>query len=90
MKNNLLLLGAVGAGSYLAWRALRPRFDFRNKTVLITGGSRGLGLVMARQLVDVGARIGLIARDKDELTRAADAFALMERGEQFGKIVVTI
>src|SRR3954462_10473942 len=76
---NLLKLGAVGvAAGYVAWRALKPRYDFRNRTVLITGGSRGLGLVLARQLAAAGARLGLMARDQDELDRAA--YELRARG----------
>ena len=75
---NLLLLGAAGVGGYLAWQALKPRYDFGNRTVLITGGSRGLGLVLARQLADAGARLGLMARDQDELDRAA--YELRSRG----------
>lgn len=67
MNARYLLAGAAGLAGYMAWQALRPRFDFRGKTVLITGGSRGLGLVMARQLADAGTRIGIIARDGDEL-----------------------
>jgi len=47
---------------------------------LITGGSRGLGLVMAREFAREGARLALCARDVDELERArAD---LMKRGAQ--------
>jgi short-subunit dehydrogenase len=72
MNRNLLLLGAAGAAGYLTWRALKPRYDFRGKTVLITGGSRGLGLVLARQLARRGANLGIIARDQAELDRAAD------------------
>jgi NAD(P)-dependent dehydrogenase (short-subunit alcohol dehydrogenase family) len=40
--------------------------------VVISGGSRGLGLVLARQLAAEGARLTLIARDENELRRAAD------------------
>ncbi|MBD2259333.1 SDR family oxidoreductase [Pseudanabaena sp. FACHB-2040] len=36
----------------------------------MTGGSRGLGLVMARQLVEAGARLAICARDEAELERA--------------------
>ncbi len=46
-------------------------YSFKDKVVLITGGSRGLGLVLARQLVAQGARVGLCARDEAELQRAA-------------------
>lgn len=38
--------------------------------MLITGGSRGLGLVIARRLRAEGASLALIARDPDELARA--------------------
>jgi NAD(P)-dependent dehydrogenase (short-subunit alcohol dehydrogenase family) len=40
--------------------------------VVITGGSRGLGLVLARQLVDEGAHVTLLARDGAELDRARE------------------
>src|SRR5213076_3613419 len=38
--------------------------------VLITGGSRGLGLVLARRICAAGGKVALLARDNDELTRA--------------------
>lgn len=66
-------LGAIGLGVYLAARAMHSRssFDFEGKSVVITGGSRGLGLVLGRQLAGEGARVTLIARDQDELDRAS-------------------
>jgi NAD(P)-dependent dehydrogenase (short-subunit alcohol dehydrogenase family) len=80
---NLLILAALGVGALFAirtaiqlWRELQ--YSFNGKTVLITGGSRGLGLVMARQLIEQGARVAICARDGDELERArAD---LQQRG----------
>lgn len=68
-KSKLLGLGfAAGVG----WGLVRDarRISFRGKAVLITGGSRGLGLVLARQLGAEGARIALLARDAAELERA--------------------
>ena len=65
---------AVGAGVLLAaqmWRRRDP-YEFAGKSVLITGGSRGLGLVLARQLADEGAKLTLVARDEMELQRAID------------------
>src|SRR5260370_14881836 len=47
-----------------------PRFSFRDKIALITGGSRGLGLEIARQICARGGKVALIARDPDELARA--------------------
>jgi short-subunit dehydrogenase len=55
--------------------AQRSQYTFRNKVVLITGGSRGLGLVLARTLAERGALIGLIARDAEELARARETIA---------------
>jgi short-subunit dehydrogenase len=70
-----LLLGAAGLGTYLAVRgAVRAgrRMDLHGRTALITGGSRGLGLVIARQLADRGVRLVLCSREPDELQRASD------------------
>ena len=73
-KRNLLVASA-GIGALLlasqAWRR-RSNFDFAGKSVVITGGSRGLGLVMARQLADQGARLTLIARSEEDLSRAVE------------------
>jgi short-subunit dehydrogenase len=46
------------------------RFPYRDKVVLITGGSRGLGLEIARQICARGGKVALIARDAEELSRA--------------------
>jgi short-subunit dehydrogenase len=52
---------------------VRPsRFDLAGKNALITGGSRGLGLEIARVLVAKRANVALVARDSDELERALD------------------
>lgn len=72
-----LTLAAAAAGAWLLGRLLptRPRYDFGDKVVLITGGSRGLGLVMARQLAREGPRLVLCARDQEELERASAELA---------------
>jgi short-subunit dehydrogenase len=72
-QKQAVALGAVTAGALLMARAMRrPDFDFRGKSVVITGGSRGLGLLIARELADLDARLTLIARDADALRRAAE------------------
>ena len=48
----------------------RRRIDFAGRAVLVMGGSRGLGLVIARQFADAGARVAICARDNDTLNRA--------------------
>ncbi len=72
---NLFAIAAVAVGVVLIAREAIARFlecDLRGKTVLITGGSRGLGLVMARQLAQQGARLAICARDRAELERARE------------------
>ena len=69
----LLLAAAVVAGGALAARALvraRRSYELRDRVVLITGGSRGLGLVLAREFAGHGSRVAICARDMDELERA--------------------
>ena len=70
-----LMLGVTALGLLALARTWPARYSFAGKVVLITGGSRGLGLVMARQLAAEGARVALMARDEDELARAADTVA---------------
>ncbi|HXX42694.1 MAG TPA: SDR family oxidoreductase [Chthoniobacterales bacterium] len=55
-------------------------FSYRDKIVLITGGSRGLGLEIARQICDEGGNVAILARDPEELARAK--VDLEERGGQ--------
>lgn len=51
---------------------LRGVADLRGQVVLITGGSRGLGLLMARGFAAEGCKIAVCARDEQELERARD------------------
>jgi len=62
-------LPAVGLAATWWWGARHGgRFD--GQTVLITGGSRGLGLLLAREFASRGARLVICARDVAELERA--------------------
>ncbi|MEW6737115.1 MAG: SDR family oxidoreductase [Acidobacteriota bacterium] len=70
-----LMIAALSAGALLTVRQLVRwwrEYNLHDKTVLITGGSRGLGLVMARQFVQKGAKVAICARDETELLRAQD------------------
>jgi NAD(P)-dependent dehydrogenase (short-subunit alcohol dehydrogenase family) len=53
----------------------RRAYDWHDKVVLITGGSRGLGLVLTRRLLQQGARVAICARDETELRGARMHFA---------------
>ena len=41
-------------------------FDLTGKVAVVTGGTRGIGLMMARGLLQAGARVYLSARKADE------------------------
>jgi len=67
-----LAAAMVGGAGYWAFSHLRRRswIDVRGKVVLITGGSRGLGLATAREFGSRGSIVAICARDEAELNRA--------------------
>ena len=73
--HKLLVTVVAAVASGLAVRAVvrgRRRIDLDGKVVLLTGGSRGLGLELGRQLCEQGVRLAICARDEGELRAAAD------------------
>jgi NAD(P)-dependent dehydrogenase (short-subunit alcohol dehydrogenase family) len=71
MVYGVLCVVAIALAAWLILRAIRTaRYSLRDKVVLITGGSRGLGLVLARQICAQGGKVALIARDPAELAQA--------------------
>src|SRR5438309_7569285 len=76
------------ASLFFAWVVSRlvrtARYSLRDKAALITGGSRGLGLVLARHICARGGNVALIARDPEELGRAKADLA------PHGGVVLTI
>ncbi len=67
----LLPVGTLLLGAWVAARTIRTaRYTLRDKVAVITGGSRWLGLVLARHICAQGGRVALIARDPEELARA--------------------
>jgi len=69
----LILLSAVVLGTL--WTFIRGKLEqsattFRGKHVLITGGSKGLGQELARELYLQGAKVSIAARDLEALRSA--------------------
>jgi NAD(P)-dependent dehydrogenase (short-subunit alcohol dehydrogenase family) len=52
-------------------------FDVSGKTALVTGGSRGVGLMVARGLVQAGARVIVSSRKADDVSAAAEQLAVL-------------
>lgn len=67
-----LFLSGLGLGAlWLLQTSLRaPLFRFAGKTALVTGGSRGLGLVLARQLIAADAQVAICARTSADVEAA--------------------
>lgn len=74
-----LQLGAAAGALFAVRRYLRRRrrIELRDKLVVVTGGSRGLGLVLARELLARGARVAICARDAAEVERARDELSAL-------------
>lgn len=73
IRNGAFLLGVAAGAAVAARTAIQrrtPKYNFADKNVLITGGSRGLGLILAREFFKQGARVALCARNVAELERA--------------------
>jgi short-subunit dehydrogenase len=74
-NHTLLKSAAVGAAIWLG-RELYARLheaDLRGQVAVVTGGSRGLGLLIARELASQGCKVAICARNQDELDRALHA-----------------
>ncbi|REK12667.1 MAG: SDR family NAD(P)-dependent oxidoreductase [Planctomycetota bacterium] len=73
MKKSLILLalagGAVAGAKVAQWRRLSK---LAGMSVVVTGGSRGLGLALARCAVAHGARVAICARDPQEVAEARE------------------
>lgn len=70
LKRKKFSLGFSLGAAALALSTVSKPFSFKDKVVMITGGSRGLGLALAKRFAKEGAKVFLIARDRQELDRA--------------------
>ena len=76
-RPTLLAIAGLGVLGYKTLQWARQE-SIHGQVVLITGGSRGLGLALAREFARQGCRLVLCARSAEELERTRQEFA--ERG----------
>src|SRR4029078_7934653 len=76
-SDRMQLAAAATLGAVWVGRLLRTGevYRLRHKVVLITGGSRGLGLALAREMGARGARLAICGRDSESLERARASLA---------------
>ena len=55
--------------------SVKKLFDLGGRAAIVTGGSRGLGLQIAEALGEMGAKVAITARKKDELDHAVEHLA---------------
>lgn len=60
---------------------------FRNKCILITGGSSGIGKAAAISLKSEGAKVGIISNNQEELNNMPDGFDLHKTDIRIGNEV---
>ena len=62
----------LGAGAWAGYRLFKRRLgpSLDGQVALVTGGSRGLGVLVARELARHGCDVAICARDEEELERA--------------------
>ena len=74
IRRSTIMLASIAAAGAVAAAARRrkPTMNLNRKVVLITGGSHGLGLALAREFAHAGARLALCARSESELDLAKE------------------
>jgi NAD(P)-dependent dehydrogenase (short-subunit alcohol dehydrogenase family) len=65
----------AGAAAFSLLRRRAGRMNLEGRSALITGGSRGLGLAIAREFGRLGTHVTLAARDEAELAAAREDLA---------------
>jgi 3-dehydrosphinganine reductase len=61
-------IGCVGYIVYIFW--YKKAYDYKDKHVIITGGSSGIGLELAKCFYNAGSKVTIVARTKENLILA--------------------
>jgi 3-oxoacyl-[acyl-carrier protein] reductase len=65
------------------------RFDFSNKGVVVTGGARGIGLEIAQEFLQAGAKVSIWDFSTESLESAKKHFAQFESRVHFQQVDVS-
>src|SRR6185437_11489975 len=68
-----IVVSGVYAQQFESERSEAMDLNLRGKTALVTGGSKGIGLAVARLLAEEGCNLHLVARDQGRLEAAREA-----------------
>lgn len=63
----------------------KPSSSLRKKNVVITGGARGIGLVIAEEFVKLGAKVVICSRTKSEIKKALNLLNIKNKAS-FGRV----
>ena len=70
---------SVGVSTFMkSWQT--RAYSFRGKSVVITGGSRGLGLEIARRFAEEGAHVTILGRNRASLDAAVEELRQSDGG----------
>jgi NAD(P)-dependent dehydrogenase (short-subunit alcohol dehydrogenase family) len=83
-----VVAAATAVGAAAAYRRLHPEDDLADEVAVVTGVSRGPGLLLATELAKRGCRLVLCARDRAELDRATAR--LRETGAQVAALACDV
>ncbi len=78
---NLIGLTLAGVAAIMVMRKMRPSpVSLSGQVVVITGSSRGLGFILARELARQGCDVVICARDQNELEQVSAELAKIRAG----------
>ncbi|HLT22361.1 MAG TPA: SDR family oxidoreductase [Bacteriovoracaceae bacterium] len=69
IQNVIGIAGLIWAGKSL-YQEFKAKKHFSKKVAFITGGSKGLGLTLAEELINEGCQVAICARDEEDLAKA--------------------